>query len=369
MSTDAPDLPELTERQERILSIIVREYTNKPEPVGSKYLAEQHLASLSSATIRNDMARLEELGLLAAPHTSAGRIPTEMGYRYFVKRLLAESERQLPIEEKRAIAEQFRNVPENPDGWLRVAVVALARTAQSAAVVTPPVSITRRRSQFKHLALIGTQGRLVMMVLVLQGGDVRQQMLTLAEFVPQDALSAIAHQLNTHCEGLTGEQIRARPAENGLEREVADLVADTLDDADRAPFVYREGLMDMLRDFTERQSAEQALQQALRLTEESKALNALLTEPAEHEIGQVRVVIAGDGRHEQVRHLGIVLGHYGVEGHVVGTMAVLGPTRMRYGRAISTVSYIAGLVSSMMANVYINRRRDEAGRADLTATD
>ena len=80
MALDATGLPELTERQEKILALIIREYTNKPEPVGSKFLAETYLLNLSSATIRNEMARLEELGLLAAPHTSAGRVPTEIGY-------------------------------------------------------------------------------------------------------------------------------------------------------------------------------------------------------------------------------------------------------------------------------------------------
>src|SRR2546426_6912542 len=98
MNPDAAELPKLTERQERILALIVREYISRPEPVGSKYLAEHFLTNVSSATIRNDMALLEELGLVVAPHTSAGRVPTEAGYRYFVKRLLDESE--LPAEEK-----------------------------------------------------------------------------------------------------------------------------------------------------------------------------------------------------------------------------------------------------------------------------
>lgn len=118
MYLDANNMPELTDRQERILSLIIREYTNKPEPVSSKFLAETYLANLSSATIRNEMARLEELGLLAAPHTSAGRVPTEAGYRYFVSRLLAD---ELPAEEKSSIAAAFNTLSRDLESHLRVA--------------------------------------------------------------------------------------------------------------------------------------------------------------------------------------------------------------------------------------------------------
>lgn len=348
MTTDVTDSPELTERQERILSLIVREYTNKPEPVGSKYLAETYFTNLSSATIRNDMARLEELGLLAAPHTSAGRIPTEAGYRYFVKRLLAQTDHQLSPEEKVSIAQELDSASDSLENCLRVAVVVLARTAQSAALVTPPRAVARQKSRYKHLALIATQGRLVMMVLVLQGGDVRQQMLTLAEVVPQDTLSAIANRLNAQCEELTSDHIRSHTFDNPLEREIVEIIADTLDEADRVPYIYRDGLTQMLQEFTE----SEGVQQVLRLVEERSALDALMTDTLDQEVGRVKVVIAGDGRWQEVRHLGIVLSRYGVRGHVIGTMAVLGPMRMRYERAISAVGYVAGLMSDRMLNVY-----------------
>src|SRR5690349_16546945 len=109
MNNDAPDFPQLTERQERILALVVREYINKAEPVGSKLLAERFLTTVSSATIRNDMSVLEELGFISAPHTSAGRVPTEVGYRYFVKRLLNEIE--LPLEEQQNIDSEFSRLP------------------------------------------------------------------------------------------------------------------------------------------------------------------------------------------------------------------------------------------------------------------
>src|SRR5436305_15265071 len=115
MTPDAIDPTQLTERQEKILALVVREYINKPEPVGSKYLSERFLTNLSSATIRNDLAVLEELGYLTAPHTSAGRVPTEAGYRYFVKRLLDGGE--LSAEEQKSIATEFRQAPSEIDQW------------------------------------------------------------------------------------------------------------------------------------------------------------------------------------------------------------------------------------------------------------
>lgn len=349
MSTDAADLPELTERQEKILAMIVREYTSRPEPVGSKFVAGNYLDTISSATIRNDMARLEELGLLAAPHTSAGRVPTEAGYRYFVKRLLADHERELPADEKQLIAQQFSEAPRDLESWMRVAAVTLSRTAHGAALVTPPRAVT---SQFKHLALIATHGRMVMMVLVLYGGDVRQQMLTLTESVSQEQLGAIANHLNALCEGLTPEQIRSRSRtlDNELEREILEVVADTLEEADTAQhlFAYLDGMSDVLTEFTEREGA----QQALRVMEERTALHSILAEALNYNIGKVAVIVAGDNRWDEVRHLGLVLSRYGVRDQAVGSLVVLGPTRMRYGRAISAVGYVAALMSNLMIRAY-----------------
>lgn len=344
--SDAAALPELTERQEKILALIIREYTNKPEPVGSKFLAETYLVNLSSATIRNEMARLEELGLLAAPHTSAGRVPTEVGYRYFVRRLLSD---ELPPDEKQALDSAFAPVAHDLEGGLRLAAALVARNAQGAALVTAPRAV---HSQYKHLALLSTQGRAVMMVLVLHGGEVRQQMLTLAESLSQEQLSAIANQLNALCEGLNAEQIRSRSKqlENELAREIGELIADVMDEADRAParFAYREGLSEVLTLFTE----SVGVQQAIRAVEEPQILQAIVAELPDQAIGQVRVIIGGEGRWQDVQHLGMVVSRYGVPAQTTGALLVLGPTRMRYGRAVATVRYVASLISDMLLTIY-----------------
>jgi heat-inducible transcriptional repressor len=341
------ETPQLTERQEKILALVVREYTTKPEPVSSKLLAEKFLVNISSATIRNDLAVLEELGFVVAPHTSAGRVPTEAGYRYFVKRLLDEGD--LPPDEQQNIANEFSVVPTNVEQWMQVAASTLARASRSAALVTAPRALS---SQFKHIELISTQGRLVLMVLVLYGGDVRQQMLTMEDVLSQDVLSAAARRLNSTCEGLTGEQVRSRVrnADNELEREVLEIIAETLDASDNKVqlVTYREGLKDVLPEFTESVGA----QQVLRLMEERSLLSGILAEALDQHIGHVRVLIGGEGRWSEATHLSMVLSRYGVTGQMTGTLGVLGPTRMRYGRAISTVRYVATLMSNLLLDVY-----------------
>ncbi len=362
MTQDTVNPPQLTERQEKILALIVSEYISRPEPVASKYLADSGL-NVSSATIRNDMVVLEELGYIASPHTSAGRVPTETGYRYFVKRLMTQV--ALEAGEQQTIADEFHKSADL-QSWMRVAVSSLARTSHGAALVTTPHTTN---SQFKHVELISTQGRLVLMVLVLYGGSVRQQMITLAEALSQDALSAAAARLNALCETLNSEQIRAkgRTLDTPLEREVIDLIADTLSGTEtyQHTIAYRDGLSEMLPEFTESEGA----QQALRFLEEHSLLSAIFGELLHEQVDDVHVVIGGEGRWSEVRHLSLVLTRYGVTGQATGLLGVLGPTRMRYGRAIASVRYVAGLLNGLLTDVYGNNALPSGPKSDLTGTD
>jgi heat-inducible transcriptional repressor len=348
MTIDDVQLPELTRRQEEILSLIVRAYTQSPEPVSSKYLVETYNLAVSTATIRNEMALLEEFGYIAAPHTSAGRIPTEAGYRYFVKRLLNASD--LTAAEQTRISEKFLSSSLETEQWLRLAASILSRTVQTAALVTPPVAET---SRFKHLELISIQGRLVLMVLVLHGGSVHQQMLNLAEPVPQDRLSDVASRINNLSLNLTSNEMRMKSVQlQLLEREVADLAADLMDKSDnnQVHLIYREGLSDILNSFQDSAGA----QQAVRVFEERAFLNMILNEVLTPLMNTVQVVIAGEGRWEELSHLSMVLSRYGISGQVSGTIGVLGPTNINYGKAISTVRYVSGLMTDRVANLYDN---------------
>ena len=153
-------MPKLTERQEFLLGLIVREYVETVQPIGSKTLVDRYSLNFSSATTRNDMQSLTEEGYLRQPHTSAGRVPTEDGYRYFVQRLLGETD--LPAAVKRTISHQF----------------FLARHSSAASLVTAPVA---DRAVFRQLQLISIKGQQVLLVLVLKGGRVHQQFLSLED--------------------------------------------------------------------------------------------------------------------------------------------------------------------------------------------
>jgi len=175
---------ELTPRQQAILRLVVHSYVATAQPVSSKSLIGKGMLNVSSATIRNEMAALEEMGYLTHPHTSAGRVPTDQGYRYFVEHLLGDVE--LPNDEQNTIRHQFHQAKLEMSQWMQLASAVLARATRSAALVTAPRIETPR---IRQLTLISTQAHLVLLVLVFQGGTVRQRMLMLREPMDQGAES------------------------------------------------------------------------------------------------------------------------------------------------------------------------------------
>lgn len=340
-------LPELTRRQEEILALVVRSYTKTLDPVSSQYLKDTYDMRYSTATIRNDMAALDELGYIAAPHTSSGRIPTEQGYRYFVKRLLDGG--ALTAAEQTYISERFQTLPLAIEQWLRGASKQLARTVQIASLVTPPVAETTR---FKHVELISIQGRLCLMILVTQSGSVHQQMLNLAEPMSQTNLSDAASRVNGVCVQLDANETRRKGIQlTALERDICELAADLMERADRnqVRIVYRDGLSDVVTTFSDGQGQ----QQMLRVFEENALLNMILSDVvAPMNTQDVQVIIAGDGRWEELSHLTMVVSRYGIPGQASGALGVLGPTHLDYARAISTVQFMAELMTSMLEDLY-----------------
>jgi heat-inducible transcriptional repressor len=209
-------MTELTERQKILLALIVRDYTETAQPVGSARLVEHYKVNLSSATVRNEMVALTEMGYLRQPHTSAGRVPTEEGYRYFVTHVVYQAD--LPEPARDTISHQFYQARQDVEQWMPLAASILAHHSRAASIVTAPHS---ERVHYKHVELISTQGRQVLMVLVMTGGEVSQQILTLAEPVGQERLSNAADRLNTICLGKTTEEIAALPQRTaGLRRNI-----------------------------------------------------------------------------------------------------------------------------------------------------
>jgi heat-inducible transcriptional repressor len=348
----------LTPRQQTILGLTVREYVKTASPVSSRALVEHYGLPVSSATVRNELSQLEETGYLTHPHTSAGRVPTHEGYRYFVERLLGEVE--LPLRERLTIVHQFHQARHNLEQWMPLAASTLAHTVRGAALVTAPQS---EKARYKHLQLIATQGLGVLLVLVLRGGMVKQRMLTLVEPLMQEELAAASDRLNQACSGLTaGEIERDMGVLLEFERDVCGLVVDIMRrvDARSAGPIYSDGLSEVLQqpEFSEGERAQELVQ----VMEERSFLRMVMEEALSPDVGNIRVLVGGEGQWDQLRACSLVLARYGVSDFSTGALGVVGPTRMFYGRAISAVRLVAGLLSDLVHDMYALEICNEEGK-------
>jgi len=293
------------------------------------------------------MVDLTDAGYLRQPHTSAGRVPTEEAYRYFVRQLMGHTE--LPATTQRTITHQFYQAGRDVSRWMRLAASVLAHQSQAASLVTAP---RPEQALFKHLSLISTQGRQVLMVMVWSGGEVRQQMLTLAEPVSQEQLSTAAARITQLCQGKDLEGISAlRGQFDALETDVLKLVNEDLERARRliSGEVYRDGLTNVLAEpeFAESESARKAL----RVLEERSLLEDLLSRTVLNSgVDDVQILIGGEGTWQELRDCSVVLARYGAPGLVTGALGVLGPTRMAYGRTVSAVRFVSGLLSDLVVD-------------------
>lgn len=339
------DMVELTERQKTLLLVIVREYIDAAQPVGSQRLVERYHLDLSSATIRHEMSALTEMGYLRQPHTSAGRVPTEEGYRCFVSAMMEQA--KLPSAVQRSITDQFEQSPPGVEQWMHLAASVLAHQSQGASVVTAPRA---EKPYFQHVELISTQGRQILMVLVLIGGEVSQQLLSLAEPVSQDRLSQTAATLNGVLAGRSVEEIATFPTRSdALEQDIFVLILAELrrSASNLSGEIYTDGLTNVLAEpeFAESETGRRAL----KLLEERSTLQTLLARTALNSaVGGLQVLIGGEGGWEELRQCSMVLARYGVPGFATGALGVLGPMRMSYSKTIPTVRFVAGLLSGLV---------------------
>ena len=338
-------MSDLTERQKTILMLVIRDYIETAQPVGSNSLVKRYRLDLSSATVRNELSALDEMGYLRQPHTSAGRVPTEEGYRFFVGQMMHQAE--LPEAVQHTISHQFYQARPDVDQWMTLAASILAHQSQGVSVVTAPHA---EEVRFKHVELISTQGRQVLMVMVMVGGEVSQQILTLAEPVLQDRLSGTAARLNGLLAGMAMDAISSLPTRSDtLDQDILTII---LQDMRRATDsvsgnIYTDGLTNVLAEpeFAESDEARRAL----RIFEERSTLQDLLARTTtSSSVGGLQVLIGGEGGWEELRQCSMVLARYGVPGLATGMLGVLGPMRMSYAKTIPTVRFVAGLLSDLV---------------------
>jgi heat-inducible transcriptional repressor len=348
-------MQELTERQKKLLLLIVRDYIDTAQPVGSQRLVEQYKLEMSSATIRNEMAALTEMGYLRQPHTSAGRVPSEDGYRYFVTELMHQAD--LPETVQHTISHQFYQARPEIEQWMTLAASVLAQQSQAVSIVTAPHA---GRALFKHVELISTQGRQVLMVLVTMGGEINQQILSLAEPVGQERLSGAANRLNLAYINRNADEIAALPQRtDALENDITLLILQDMRRADERVTgqLYIDGLSNVLAE-PEFNTSDEA-RRTLRLFEERALLHDLLSRTIlHHNAGGFQVIIGGEGAWEELRQCSVVLARYGAPGVITGTLGVLGPMRMSYTRSIPAVRYVAGLLTDLVTEAFADNREE-----------
>jgi len=346
----------MTHRKEAILRALVDEYIKSGEPVPSKLLSDQLAAvygpGYGPATVRNELAALEEGGLIYQPHVSAGRVPTDLGYRYFVERLMGES--RLAMEEQRLIRHQFYQVQHQLDEWVRLTVSIVAQALQSAAVVTPPRA---GEARLKHFELLSLYESVVLIVLVLEDGTVRQERLFLDAPITQDELSRLAARFNARFRAATaqtiGERLEADAAaltpDERLVAESLERLLAQLDVLSRDTF-YAEGIAQLLQHPEFSQGDPERVRQVVEALEQNRFLPSLAPQALEGE--GVQVIIGVENEAEALKDMSVILSRYGRPGQLSGLLGVVAPTRMHYSRAIALVRYMTQMLNDLLGETY-----------------
>ena len=341
-----PDEPKsrLSPRQQAILKVIVHEYVQSGRPIGSKSLTERYGMGFSPATVRNEMAELEDAGLVQHLHTSGGRAPTDDGYRYYVRHLMGDVE--LPAGDQIMIRHQFLQA-DHLDGWMDLAATVLAEVAGNVSVVTAPRTVT---SELRHFELISLRPHVALLIMVTRASAVKQVMIHLPEDVEQTRLSRLSDALVEELRGLGSEAIAVKSfGADPLSALVIDQLAlalRSLDSADQTA-IRHSGLENIVG---QSELGDADLHHVLGLLRGGAFLSAVL--PRLGRRMDVQVFIGDETLPDELRHFGVVIGAYGVEDLVTGVLGVLGPTRMSYWRTISTVRYMARLMSDLMADLH-----------------
>lgn len=336
--------PALTERQRTILRLIIQEYSNTGKPVGSKALTERYALGLSSATIRNDMAELEQHGLVRHLHTSGGRVPTVEGYRFFVRHLMGQP--SLPSEAQIMIRHQFQQPQMQLEGWIQLAASVLATASGNVSVVTLPRTV---QPKLRHFELISLQPRLALLVAVTGESFVRQVFVHLDESATQEDLRELTDWLLPLTRGKTATELELLTSQTPVAAQtVLHQLALTLRDFDSVERteVLHHGLEHIVG---QRGVDEEDVQGVIELLSGGSFLNAVLPQVSDRP--EVQVFIGDESLPEELRRFGMVIATYGIDGAVTGLLGVIGPTRMSYLRSVSTVRYMSGLMSDLMTNL------------------
>ena len=331
----------LDDRAKVLLKALVERYIADGQPVGSRTLARATGIELSPATIRNVMSDLEVLGLIASPHTSAGRVPTSRGYRLFVDTMLTADREQLHTPSLAA---------DQPQKVITNAANLLSDLSQFVGVVIAP----RRSSVFRHIEFLRLSERRLLVIMVSPEGDVQNRVLFTGSDYSTSQLTEASNYLNHHFAGMAIEQVREKllAEVESLRGEIATLMqaavqvsTEALSQPQDDVVISGERNLLSVSDFS---SDMGQLRRAFDLFEQKAQLVRLLDISAQAE--GVRIYIGGESQIVPMEELSVVSAPYEIDGQVVGTLGVIGPTRMAYDRMIQIVDITSKLVSNALSH-------------------
>ncbi len=329
--------------RETVLRAIIEDYITRAVPVASSAIVERYGLSVSPATIRNDMAFLEQEGYIIHPHRSAGSIPTDKAYRYYVE--LIGEEIELPRIEQYLVDQIPQEVKEELERWLRTVAALLARLVRNLVVITTPKSI---RCRLKHLDLVALQDVMALLIVVLYEAKVRRQVLSFDRKVTQDELTKLANKLSSIYTGMTSSEIASR--QRGLspqERQVSSSLVEIMAAEDRLDYgePHLEGLR-LLLSQPEFANSPRMLR-ILEVLEGEEWLRNVLSQEASK--AGVRVIIGQENPEPALQDLSLLASQYGVPNKASGIVGVIGPRRMDYATAISCLNFLSALLSNSVA--------------------
>jgi heat-inducible transcriptional repressor len=330
----------LDERAKLLLKALVERYIADGQPVGSRTLSKASGLELSPATIRNVMSDLEELGLIASPHTSAGRIPTNRGYRLFVDTMLTVQTGELTTHHL---------APDQPQKVIANAANMLSSLSHYVGVVMAP----KRASVFRHIEFLRLSEKRVLLIIVSPEGDVQNRVIFTEADYSQGQLIEASNYLNAHYAGMAIEQVRMRVKQElvNLQSEIASLMqaavqmsSEVLNEDEGDVVISGERNLLSVSDFS---SDMGNLRQAFDLFEQKTQLMRLLDVSSQAD--GVRIFIGGESQFVPMQELSVVSAPYEVDGHIVGTLGVIGPTRMPYERMIQIVDITSKMVGNALS--------------------
>ena len=341
-------------RSQAILRAVIDEYITTAQPVGSVALVERYGLGVSSATVRNILAELEMAGLLSHPHTSAGRIPTDAGYRFYVESIVDAS--PLSAVEQLMIRHQFGQVEFATEHWFRLAATTLAGLTRAAGIATPAKPSA---THIRRVDLVAANERMASLILVLREGSIKQAAIALdeADAVDQPMLNRVAGLLNDRlldasasmAETAIGRLDDADPVQR-VARHVGERIVRILRDYDAAAVeeVFSDGLLNVMEAPEFAQSDK--LRQVFTALEDRAYLGKLVGSVADSD--RIRILIGAENPSAEMHDVSLILAPYGRPGRALGVVGVLGPTRMSYPHAIGTVTFVSGLMNELVDHLY-----------------